>query len=364
MKIKRLTLNNFRNYGAEDISFGNGTNVIYGNNAQGKTNILEAVYLFCQGRSYRTRTDAELITFGEQYARVQMEFEDAERSHKAFMQLDRSGRKLIKVNNVQIKKLSRLMSYFNAVLFSPEDLELVKGSPGVRRRFMDASMSQLYPAYLLSLMTYHKALAQKNSLLKDLKRRGRAGDDTLSVWNAALAEEGARLMQYRSAFVEKINTLSGAVADEISGEKTELKYQSGINISEYTTQAYYDYLQAHTAYETELGASRFGIQRDDISVMMNGKDARLFSSQGQQRTAALAMKIAEADYINGVRGEYPVLLLDDIMSELDINRRRYLWDRIKDRQVLLTCTDMETVKDSGTYVFYVENGSVKEEHNG
>lgn len=361
MKISRLIMKNFRSYGSSEVEFGGGTNVIYGDNAQGKTNILEAVYLFCQGRSHRARADSELISFGESFARLQMEFSDSQREYRAFMQIDRSGRKLIKINNVPIKKLSRLMSYFNVVLFSPEDLELVKGSPGTRRRFIDSSMSQLYPAYLTSLMTYHKALAQKNSLLKELKRRGARSDDTLSVWNDALAEEGAKLMRYRADFVARINALAKATADEISGEKTELCYCSGINISEPAKEAYFEYLESHAQREIELGAGHFGIQRDDISVLLNGKDARLFASQGQQRTLALSMRIAEADFINSVRDEYPVLLLDDIMSELDSGRRRYLWERIRDKQVLITCTDKEAVQSSGTSVFHVSGGSVERE---
>lgn len=362
MYISSLKLTNFRNYTSEKIEFSPHTNVIYGDNAQGKTNILEAVYIFSQGRSHRAKSDKELIKFGADFAKLSLDFHDAERDYTAAARFIKNGKKNIKINHVQITKLSMLMNYLNAVMFSPEDLELVKGSPSSRRRFMDSSVSQLYPRYLTSLIDYHKALAQKNSLLKELKYKGAKSDMMLSVWNEQLAAEGAKIMEYRRDFVRLAGEFASLIQNEISGEKLEIVYSAGIKSDSLDKNSVLEYLERHQRREIEMASALFGIQRDDLSVRVNGRDARVYGSQGQQRTAALSMKIAQADYIQSIKGEYPVLLLDDIMSELDIKRRAYLSQRIRDKQVLITSTDTDLVKSTAdTRLIRIKKGSVVRE---
>lgn len=359
MYVSSVTLRNFRNYEHQKIEFSPLTNVIYGDNAQGKTNILEAIYIFSHGKSHRAKSDKEIIKFGESAAKLSVDFHDAERDYSAAMQLTRGGKKSIKINHVQITKLSMLMNYLNAVMFSPEDLELIKGSPGARRRFTDAAISQLYPGYLVSLIDYHKALGQKNSLLKTL-RPSRGIDITLSIWNEQLAREGAKIMKYRAEFVELLNGFAKTVQGEISGETLDISYVPSIKCEEVSEESFLKYLESHQKREIEFSSALFGIQRDDLSVTVNGNEVKIYGSQGQQRTAALSMKMAQADYIHHIKGEYPVLLLDDIMSELDINRRMYLSQKIRDKQAVITCTDTDLIKStSETKLFHVKNGSVE-----
>lgn len=358
MHINSLSLANFRNYKSETIEFSPFTNVIYGDNAQGKTNILEAVYLFSQGRSHRAKSDKELIRFGKDFSRLSLDFCDKDRTYKAEIALIKNARKNIKINHVQITKLSMLMNYLNAVMFSPEDLDLVKGSPSARRRFMDSSISQLYPAYLTSLIDYHKALGQKNSLLKELKYKGVKSDVMLSVWNEQLAAEGSRIMKYRREFTELIADYASRIQSEISGEELKISYVAGIKSDSGSKDELFEYLERCQRREIEMASAQVGLQRDDLSVRINKREARIYASQGQQRTAALAMKISQADYIHHIKGEYPVLLLDDIMSELDINRRMYLSQKIKDKQVLITSTDTDLIDSTkNTRLIYVKNGT-------
>lgn len=359
MYIKKLTLKGFRNYENAELEFSPLTNMIYGNNAQGKTNILEAVYLFAQGRSHRAKTDKELVRFGDEFARLSIDFADAQRSYNGQMQIMKNGRKAVSVNHVHITKLSRLMNYLNVVMFSPEDLNIVKGSPNVRRRFIDSSLSQLYPSYMSALMEYNKVLNQKNSLLKMLRSCGRASDPTLSVWNEQLAETGARIMSARIEFVRCINESARTIQSEISGEHLKVVYHPSFKLEDMGKNMIYDYLEQRSRREVEMGSAQYGIQRDDLEIFVNDREAKLFGSQGQQRTAALSMKIAQSEYIKEIKGEYPVLLLDDIMSELDINRRMYLSERIRDKQVLITSTDTDLTDEmTDTKLFHIDNGTV------
>lgn len=359
MYITSLTLKNFRNYENETIEFSPLTNIIYGGNANGKTNILEAVYMFSHGRSHRAKSDKELIRFGEDFAKLSIGFTDEERSHIAKIHLQKNGKKAISINHVRIAKLSRLMNYLNVVMFSPEDLELVKGAPSIRRRFIDGAISQLRPSYLSSLIDYNKALVQKNSLLKDLKRRMKKSDPLLSVWNMQLAENGAKIMRERLEFVDKLKQIAKQIQSEISKEALEISYLPSIKTEEITTESLLEYLEAHQAKEIEFASSSAGIQRDDLLINVNSRDAKTYGSQGQQRTSALSLKIALADYIKQVKDEYPVLLLDDIMSELDINRRMYLSEKIKDKQVLITGTDTDLMESTDeTRLFHIHDGRV------
>lgn len=365
MIVKSLSIVNFRNYEKERIEFSDGTNVIFGNNAQGKTNLLEAIHLFSNGKSHRTKSDSELIRFGQRFMRISIEFSDKDRDYRAVMQIGEDLKKQVKINNVPITKLSMLMRYLNVVMFSPGDLEIIKGAPQVRRRFLDEAISQLYPVYLKALISYHKNLAQKNSLLKKLKLKGKTDDSMLSVWNEQIAKDGCLIMKYRKEFIEKLNGYASAIHNEISGEKLNLVYTPSIDCDIIEEESFYNKLESAKSREIENGSSLYGIQRDDIRLFINENEVRIYASQGQQRTAVLSLKMAQMEHIKEARSEYPVLLLDDIMSELDITRRMYLANRIKGKQVIITCTDSDMVDtDEGTGLFKVENGRIfKKEAN-
>ncbi len=362
MYIKTLRAEDFRNYRYQELNLSPDINVFYGNNAQGKTNILEACYLFSHGRSHRAKFDTELIRFGENLFTLNAIFADSVREYNALMRINRQGKKLIKINNVPITKLSMLMSYLNVVMFTPEDLELIKGSPSVRRRFIDEAISQIYPNYLVNLINYNKTLVQKNALLKNLRLTGTKRDATLSVWNEQLAEYGSVIESYRQDFIEKLSVFSKEIHKEIAKEEFELSYSPSIVCGEDIKKDFYEKLELAQEREIELGLSQYGTQRDDFKIMIDNREAKVYGSQGQQRTAVLTLKLSETEFIKSIKGEYPVLLLDDIMSELDISRRSYLSEKITGKQVLITCTDTDIIKSTNnTKIFKVSGGNVKEE---
>lgn len=363
MNINSLILTNFRNYEKEKIEFSPYTNIIYGNNAQGKTNLLEAVAMFSQGRSCRAKSDKEILRFGCERAVLEAEFESGVRRHNAKMRILKTGKKQIKINNVPIAKLSMLMNYFNTVMFSPEDLDLIKGSPSVRRRFLDLAISQMLTGYLSTLIDYSKVLQQKNTLLKNLRSIGKTSDDMLSVWNAQLCENGVRLMMYRYGFIKKLDEFACDIHSQISSETLKIKYAPSIDLTECDEKTAYDCmlrrLEENQHREIDNGSSLLGPHRDDIKIIINGNDSRMFASQGQQRSAVLSMIMAQTEYIYSIKDEYPILLLDDIMSELDKSRRTFLSQRIKDKQVLITCTDADLVDTSDNVrLFEIKNGKI------
>ena len=360
MYITSLSLINFRNYRHAELEFSKGTNIICGNNAQGKTNLLEAVYLFSRGKSYRTRSDRELISFLDtdvKAARATLSFHAQQRDFTGEINLvaDTGGRvkKLIKMNSIPVTKLSSLLNRLNTVMFAPEDLNIIKSSPSARRSFLDAAICQMYPSYLVSLNDYNKALAQKNALLKTLKRSGKTSDDTLSVWNTSLAEVGERIMQTRRNFIEELTENASYIYAEMGAEKFSMRY-----VPDCEDGKLIDRLEKSQRREIENGSSLTGIQRDDIDFTLNGSSARMYGSQGQQRSCVLAVKLAQCEYIFSKKNEYPVLLLDDVMSELDVNRRAFLAERIKDKQVIITCTDIDKNTPTGAQIFYVNGGTV------
>ena len=359
MYIKKLKLTNFRNYKSAELEFSPLTNIIYGNNAQGKTNILEAVYLFSQGKSHRAKTDKELVRFGTDFAGLDIEFLDRDRSHTGKMQILKNGRKAVRINHVNISKLSQLMNYLNVVMFSPDDLSMVKGSPNTRRRFMDSAISQLYPSYLSALMEYNKVLDQKNSLLRSAKYSGQNVNDTLWIWNEQLSDLALKIMKSRYDFTDQIAAFAKNIGNDISSDALSIRYVPNIRVESLDKNSVVKYLNDRADREIDATSSQYGIQRDDLEILINGRDSKLFASQGQQRTAALSVKIAQSEYINEIKGEYPILLLDDIMSELDIKRRMYLSERIRDKQVLITSTDTDlNGRDTKTRQFRIEEGTV------
>ena len=360
MYISSLTLKNFRNYKSEKIEFSPLTNLIYGNNAQGKTNILEAVYLFAHGRSHRAKADREMIRFGSEFMALETEFHDNARDYKAELRLAKNGKKNIRINHVQITKLSMLMSYLNVVMFSPEDLELVKGSPSVRRRFIDSAISQLYPSYLANLIDYNKALVQKNFLLKNIRSGNGKGREMLDVWNLQLAQTGAKIMKSRRESIELLCKFAAGIQNEISGENLTVRYAPGIKCDDITEDEVMEFLQKHSEREIDMGSAQYGVQRDDIAISVDEREARLFSSQGQQRTAALSLKLSELALMRRIRGEAPVLLLDDVLSELDGDRQRELLSSAFDCQCFLTSTTLDGLEQvPNMTVFECSGGKLK-----
>lgn len=356
MFVKKLKLSGFRNYKSEEFEFVPATNILYGNNAQGKTNALEALYLFSIGKSFRTQQDRELINFDESYTRLYVEFEDAVRTNEIEIVIRRDRKKQIKINDIPISKMGDLIGKFCVILFSPDELNLTKGSPHARRRFLDIALSQMRPKYYHVLRRYNKVLEQRNNLIKKLKfAPNNSAKETLFVWNEKLAEYGTAIIEYRKNFVEKLYEFSKIIHQEISGEEFEIKYKAAFA----TKEEFKEKLDSSIDKEIEQGFTLYGPHRDDLDIYTDGKDIKTYGSQGQHRSAVLALKLAQADMAYEELGEYPVLLLDDIMSELDSVRRSYLVGKIKNKQVIITCTDADEIGiTDDANLIHIDNGAI------
>lgn len=356
MYVKKLKLSGFRNYISEEFEFLPDTNILYGNNAQGKTNALEALYLFSIGKSFRTQQDRELINFGENFTRLTVEFDDKTRTNEIEIVIRRDRKKQIKINEIPISKMGDLIGKFNVILFSPDELNLTKGSPNARRRFLDIALSQMRPKYYHILRNYSKVLEQRNNLIKKLRVNPQtSAKETLFIWNEKLSEYGMAIIEYRKNFVEKLSEFSKKIHYEISGEDFEIKYKSSFENKE----EFKEKLNNSIDKEIEQGFTLYGPHRDDLDIYTENKDIKTYGSQGQHRSAVLALKLAQADIIFEDTGEYPVLLLDDIMSELDSARRAYLAGKIKNKQVVITCTDADEIAiDKNVNLIHIENGKI------
>lgn len=356
MYVKKLKLSGFRNYKSEEFEFLPDTNILYGNNAQGKTNALEALYIFSIGKSFRTQQDRELINLSENFTRFSVEYEDKARTNEIEIVIRRDRKKQIKINDIPISKMGDLIGKFTVVLFSPDELNLTKGSPGERRRFLDIAISQLRPKYYHILRRYNKVLEQRNNLIKKLRVTSDASyKDTLFVWNEKLAEYGIAIIEYRAKFVEKLSEFSKKIHSEISGEDFEIKYKSAFS----TKEEFKKKLDESINKEIEQGFTMYGPHRDDLEIFTQNKDIKTYGSQGQHRSAVLALKLSLADIIYEDTGEYPILLLDDIMSELDSHRRAYLVSKIKDKQVIITCTDADEIGiGNDANLIHIDDGTI------
>ena len=361
MWVRKITAEAFRNLTLSGVPFSNGINILYGDNAQGKTNILEAVYFCAVGRSLRADNNRELIRFGCEEAHIQIDVERDDYPFTIDAHIQISGSKSVKtlsIDKVAVKNTRELFGRLMVVLFSPEDLRLIKSGPAERRRFMDMEICQLSPVYYGDLRNYHRALKQRNQLLKHL-RRDRAQMDSLFVWDEQLSISGCRIMRTRSGFVSKISDIAGEIHANITGGSEELTLTYQPNIADPD-----DYLRTmKKSHERDVlsGTTSMGIHKDDILFTINGVAARNFGSQGQQRTAALSAKLAEIEIMRHGAKSTPVLLLDDVLSELDGNRQRFLLTQIKDLQTILTCTGLEDVLAKGikdAHVMQVKDGKV------
>ena len=368
MIIREIELGQFRNYDRQKIVTEPGINVFYGDNAQGKTNILEAVYLCACARSHRTARDAEMIRHQADHYSVRLCFVNQNGSEEEIEieyleavpgdpQRTRSLR-LIRHNGIRLEKVGDLMGIFHAVIFAPEDLMLVKEGPATRRRYLDLLISQVRPSYFLNLQQYSRYLLQRNKLLKDLREMRFSGAEGLNeqtrlqldVWNQSLAEQAAGLIEQRQIYARRIAELAGQVQEKISSgkEKLYVKYRTTAGIKQEMNrkqifEVYYNKLKTMVNDDLDKGTTGYGPHRDDLELSLDGDGLKPFASQGQQRSAVLSMKLAELAILRQDTGEAPVLLLDDVMSELDENRRASLLDNIKDAQVFVTCTDAQQV---------------------
>ena len=360
MRVERLALRSLRNAAESDIEFSPGVNVICGSNAAGKTNILEAVFYFAAGKSFRNCKDRELISFGQDKANIAIRFETGSNIKRMSATLSKGGRRAIRIGESGPLKLSEYIGVFRAVIFTPDHLSLVKGAPENRRRFLDLAICQSFPRYAATLSEYNRILAQKNALLK----RGNVIDELLSVYNERLASLAAVITVNRRKYIAKLEEEAKKFLFDMSGGKEELCLNYQTQAGELETQEEikerYKALFAEKAeQEKEKFISLYGTHKDDFSVSINKKSAKMFGSQGQQRSVVLALKLAEGELSAKLTGEYPVFLLDDILSELDRDRKEYILSRITDRQVIITGCESESFEFGNGKRIFVENGKIK-----
>jgi len=358
MIVKSLALSDFRNYDLQELSFHHGINIFYGDNAQGKTNILEGIYLCMTNKSYRGSHDKEMIRFGKEEAHLRLEAEKKGIPYRVDMHLKKSKTKGIAINGVPIRRSSELIGLLNVVFFSPEDLQVIKNGPGERRRFLDMELCQLDKIYLSNLSKYNKTLVQRNRLLKDIAYRPDL-IDTLQVWDMQLLEYGRHVIKKRREFVNELNEIIQDIHSNISGgrEKLILKYEPSID-----DIFFEDELLKARSRDLKLCQTTVGPHRDDMLFSVDGVDIRKYGSQGQQRTSALSLKLSEISLVKKNINSTPVLLLDDVLSELDGNRQNYLLNSLSDTQTIITCTGLdEFVKNRFQVdkVFHVVKGQVE-----
>lgn len=356
MKINSLHLNNFRNYKDVFFTFSDNINFIYGDNGQGKTNIIEAFYYFCTGKSFKNVKDKEVILFGEDTAKINIEFEKFSSLNSAEIFI--KDEKIINLNGINIKKLSELVGFVKAVLFTPDCLNLIKGSPSERRHFLDVFISSLYPVYFKLLLNYYKVLKQKNTLLKSFNK----DENLIFAWNEKLAEYAHLIFKYRAFIISKTAPFLKEFQSEISGgrEVLDIFYNPSVKENFNDREKVLDAINEHTKKEIEAGFCLVGPHRDDFSLYINGKDLKHYGSQGQIRTSVLSLKLSECEVTGDICGEYPVLLFDDITSEIDIKRRGFLFEKIKDKQTFITSTEKENIKNAN-YIHIKNGGIAKEE---
>ena len=368
MICKRIQVTNFRNIASAEVEFHEGVNLLCGDNAQGKTNLLEAIYFTALGKSFRPAKEAELIRFGEEGARLVNEFHDSLRDQTLAVTLfGGQRRRVVEQNGVRIGKMSDVVGAFRVVLFCPEHLSIVQGGPDLRRAYLNVALSQLRPVYLHSLQRYNHILKERNSLIRHAQEDKDTFRATMPIWSAQLAREAAILAAHRDRYVREANEYVRACFADMTGgsELPELSYVNSLGLTgealqdrEAVEAKYLDLLT--TRYDREIGAGTtlYGIHKDDIQIHLNGRPARLYASQGQQRSLSLAMKLAEGSISAAESGgDMPVFLFDDVLSELDIHRRTYLMHELRGRQVILTATDAEDAAIvGGVKVIRVKNG--------
>ena len=358
MHITKLALRDFRNFEALTLEDLNpGINVFAGRNAMGKTNLLEAVnYLSC-ARSFRGAPDAKLIRDGQAFAGIFAQY--AADSHRGKIEIGilGEGKRSVRLNGLPVRKISELMGALNSIVFAPEDLRIIKEAPSLRRRMMDMELCKISPGYYRSLQSYSLALKSKNKLLKN----PRADAGVLSAYSEQMAAYGEQMIEERAAFVEQLNACTARFYHNLQGisEGIEIRYKCSAEV-ENARESLLAKMQANAAREREMGVCLTGPHREDLEILINGRDSKIYASQGQQRTAMLAIRLASLEVAQAQTGEAPVLLLDDVFSELDRRRRESLMEIVSGNQVFITCTDMEGMKEfAGASYFSVEEATVR-----
>lgn len=360
MYINNLKLKNFRNYDNTDISFNKGVNVLTGDNAQGKTNILESIYYCSLGKSHRTNKDKELIEWNKEFSYINIHVEKERIDKKIEIKIFKEGKKGIKVNSVPISRISDLIGSFNCVIFSPEDLKIVKDSPAFRRKFIDIELCKLSKRYYFNLVSYQKVLSERNYFL----RRSKKFDENLiSVYDEQLSKYGSFIISERLRYIDDLNRFGSKIHYDISNSKENINFEyiMPFKNDENIEISILNELKMNWEKDFERKTTSIGPHKDDISIKINGKDTRLYGSQGQQRTSILTIKFASLQIIKDRTGEYPVLLLDDVLSELDLSRQKYVLKSIKNVQTIITVTGIfdlkEYIKDD-IKIFTVKNGVI------
>ena len=357
MYIETLSVQNFRNFTNLKISLSQGVNIFCGENAQGKTNVLESIYFCATGRSQRTHIDKELIQFNQNFAHIQTIVNRENTYDKIDLHLKKDAKKGIAVNGVPVKKLGELFGVLLVVIFSPEDLYLVKSGPAERRKYIDLELCQLSSIYYYELQNYYKILKQRNNLLKNIQKN-KSLLDSLFVWDTQLVEHGIKIIAHREEFIKRLSSVAENLHDKITcgKEKLQIFYRPSVVAAEFSKR-----LNKYIERDIFQGSTSIGIHKDDFSFFINGIDAKTYGSQGQQRTASLSTKLAQIEIIKEEKDEYPILLLDDVLSELDESRQRYLIENTFFIQTIITCTDaydvLKIFKDSVS-IYRVENGEV------
>ncbi len=358
MYIESLELLDYRNYKNLHIDFDMGTNVFYGDNAQGKTNILESVYVCSTSRSHKGSRDREIIRFGCDESHIKMIVKKGDYTYRIDMHLKKNKTKGIAVNGIPVKRASDLFGIVNVIFFSPEDLSIIKNGPSERRRFMDLELCQLNKVYVYDLIQYNKVLNQRNRLLKDMDNDP-ALKDTMSAWDAQLVRFGREIIGIRRSFTEELNDIIKSIHSDLSAGKEDIEVIYEPNVTE---DKFESALEKNRFQEERQKVTLTGPHRDDISFIVNDTDIRKFGSQGQQRTAALSLKLAEIELVKRKVNDYPVLLLDDVLSELDSSRQEALLSELDNIQTLITCTGLDEFVNSRFHmdrVFKIVNGTVE-----
>ncbi len=361
MIIESIELINYRNYNELHMDFSQGTNILYGDNAQGKTNILEAIYVCATTKSHRGSKDREIIQFDRDESHIKLNLRKKDVPFRIDMHLKKNKAKGVAVNGVPIRKASELFGIVNVVFFSPEDLNLIKNGPAERRRFVDLELCQLNKLYVHSLVQYNKVVVQRNKLLKELFFRPDY-EGTLDIWDMQLVQYGKEVIKYREEFVNQLNELIQPIHYQLSGEKENLNisYEPNVKAADFEKN-----LRNSRPQDLKNKSTLTGPHRDDISFFINDIDIRKFGSQGQQRTAALSLKLAEIELVKKIVHDYPILLLDDVLSELDSSRQQHLLAVINHIQTMITCTGLEDFVNNRfkiDKVFKVVSGAVINEN--
>ena len=366
MILKELYLHNFRNYRELSLDFDPGVNLLVGDNAQGKTNLIEAIFYSSVCRSFRASNVGEMIRFGEKNAEISLDYADSKRDNNIKIRFVGDKKKIAEKNHLRAEKMSDIVGSFRAVLFCPEHLSLIKAGPAERRNYLDIALSRISQKYIRSLQRYNYFLKQRNSLIKSAYNDRATFDATVDLWSEKMAEEAAQISKMRYEFIFRISPIVNQSLCRMTGERerTELVYRgsAGLCGEEYldtknTAQKYMSLLSSSHDREIATGATLWGIHKDDVEIKLNGKNARIFASQGQQRSLALSLKIAEGEICREEFGDYPVFLFDDVFSELDDTRRDSLLLFDTEKQVIITTCEASVLeKIKAQKLIKVENG--------